>query len=161
MSIHTVTVTFDINTDDPDTCSFLDDVIVTALEGGIGYWSKALEYRPSQGFAVIVVEDDLVAGGSAAFIDGVIDGVIGDKGARTFKIDRDAVARGIATITAATGPFYDPNGAGTQCQSVPFLSASTRLMVGEAAWQRDASDIDADVADSIIQVALFGKIVYG
>lgn len=32
---------------------FLKDVLITALEGGIGYWSACSEYKPDAGYAVI------------------------------------------------------------------------------------------------------------
>jgi hypothetical protein len=120
--------------------TFLDDIVVTALEGGIGYWSTCFWYKPSTATAAIAeleTEEELL-------------------------IDRNVVETGIRRIVAAAPPYFQPNGIEkTQCADVPFLWEYVRSNVVQAILSDDCGEIDADIADCIVQVGLFNEVRYG
>ncbi len=130
--------------------TFLHDVFVTALEGGIGYWSQASAYHWS-------AED------GSCDLDGfyaeVYDVEANDGVAR--RIDADVIAHGISLISQAKAPYYDPNGFGTQCAPVEYLGKYEADMIRNASHSNDGGEIDSSLADVIVQVGLFGKVVYG
>lgn len=115
----------------PDREQFLDDVVITALEGGIGYWSVCSEYKHVGVPARAVVQE---------FDEGT-----GEPYGEKMIVDRKLVEKGIAEILAG-----DTN-----------TGAYLVKMVAAASATNDGLDVDADVADSIVQVGLFGNLVYG
>ncbi|MCX6010020.1 MAG: hypothetical protein NTW48_08350 [Chloroflexi bacterium] len=111
---------------------FLDSVVSTALEGGIGYWSVCSSYKwmdVPETVAIIQKFDEATGD------------VYGDK----IRVDRALIEKGIKEI----------------------LSGETNTgqhmvkMVAVASVTDDAGDVDADVADCIVQVGAFGNLVYG
>ena len=111
---------------------FLDDVIVTAIEGGIGYWSVCHSYKwKDQSEVTAVIQE----------FDEWKNEPVGDK----IKLDRKMVRRGIREILSGD----------TNCGDYLIK------MVAAANATNDGCDIDADGADAIIQVACFGNLVYG
>lgn len=131
--------------DNPEGNEFLRDIFITALEGGIGYWSTASKYRPGSS------EDGT---DWFATITDTVDG--GD-----YRIDINTVLAGLGAICEARGPFYDPNGARTNCEDVPYLTRYVHDSILSAVKTLDAGEIDSDLADTIVQVGLFGKAIYG
>ena len=140
MATHLMHISFVL--DSEEDSEFLTDIVITALEGGVGYWSQASSYDSELGTASLITDDD---------------------GFGTHhEIDRDVIAAGIKRVVEAPGPFYAPNASTqTQCEAVPFLTEFSKATVAAAVVTRDASFIDADMADVIVQVALFGRVVYG
>ena len=121
------------DTDMPDRAYLLFSTFITALEGGIGYWSRCETYRwrkpgtddeDREGFeATVYVEGE----GEAQRIDA---GVL----ARGFELLQDEATRVSPTIREA----------------------------GLRAWfAPDHADLDAQDADVIVQLGLLGEIVYG
>jgi hypothetical protein len=149
---------------------FVLNIFTTALEGGIGYWSICTsKYRwqdaertgdlSKMGVTVALTEATGTVGPVAWAWDG-------EGKAPRFKINADVIRKGLEVICAAKGPYYDPNGARTQCEAVPFLDKGTQRVVLNA--NRDLGDgydedgeVDAGVADVIVQVGLFGRVVFG
>jgi hypothetical protein len=106
---------------------FLEDILVTAIEGGIGYWSRTKFYKPSECKAIIKeVGDD---GSSIA----------------EFTITEDVILKSLNKIINRETEMYDE-----------FVKT-----VLYADKYNDASEIDAEIADVIIQIGLFGEVVYG
>ncbi len=112
---------------------WLQDVFVTALEGGIGYWSECEEYHwdvdlddPTDGFFAVVydIEDE-----NARYVitEGTID--LGLERLREGKVGLGAYLLGPLMVADLT------NG--------------------------QEGDIDADGADAVVQAGLFGELVYG
>ncbi|CAG7636401.1 hypothetical protein SIM91_05005 [Rhodococcus opacus] len=126
---------------------FLTDVFTTAMEGGVSYWASVLEYRHTESpRAVLVRIEDLVP-------DEETMSWVPGQGAEELIVDLDVLARGIDRI--GKGP-------------IEYLPVSHRPLVAAASRENDMmpaharhGDIDAGVADNIVQAALFGKIVYG
>lgn len=119
----------------------LHDVFVTALEGGIGYWSQCFTYHWENGGGL----DDLDLDG---FYADIVDTEDGNK---PYRIDRSVIERGLAAII---NPPAD-----LQAHETP--SMSLRKAVAAAVATNDAGDLDADDADNIVQMGLFGSIIYG
>lgn len=132
---------------------FYADIVTAAVEGGIGYWSKARSYRwfspdlaggtaepgpngTANAWAVIVPADE-----EAGFADWPAE----KDGVPTAEITVASVRRAIGKI--AHGEYTD-------------LRADIIATVKEAYREWDASDIDAEIADCIVQVAVFGKVVF-
>lgn len=116
---------------------WLDDVFVTALEGGIGYWSECSEYRwfgpdgedPTDKFRAVIFD-------------------IADAPEPTrYVIDVSVITRGLALVTSG------------KCKGVSGEWVG-QLMLADRTNGEDG-DIDADGADAVVQAGLFGEVVYG
>lgn len=121
---------------------FLSDIISTAIEGGIGYWSTTLAYQwtDDDGQPQLCVGERLARPtGTYAAITPVDSEVI-------YGIDTNIIAKGIDVMRES------PNFNGSHVLRDSILAASR---------ENDAGDIDADCADVIVQAALFGELVYG
>jgi hypothetical protein len=111
----------------------LADILVTAVEGGIGYWSECSEYQHNgtpgiaakDVFAVIIDTEDPEFSGS-------------------IRIDLDIISRGIKNILA---------------KDIIRKSALDEIL--RAICEDDVGMIDADYADCIIQAGLWGELRYG
>lgn len=113
-------------------------IFVTALEGGIGYWSTCSKYH----WRVKGTEAEEDLKGFFAVIRDTEDEDATDQ-----RVDRAVIAKGV-------GPFQEwarnhPNDY--------YMAASRDLRNGK--W--DELDVDAEIADMIVQFGLFGKVVYG
>jgi len=125
----------------------LHAIFVTALEGGIGYWSTATSYKWSNEDG----EDDLIGFHADIFETEEVDEVDEeDEEAAvipTRRIDAHVVARGlVALATAKKGPYRD---------------LCIRILLGGATADDALCECDADAADAIVQTGLFGQLVYG
>jgi hypothetical protein len=108
---------------------FLADVIITAVEGGTGYWATAADYHwsddePTTTRVKLTPEDDREA---------------------EYLVDIDVIAKGISEIKREVH----------SCRS----DIRESILAGDR--DNDAGVIDADGADVIVQIALFGEVVYG
>lgn len=111
---------------------FLDDIIITAIEGGIGYWSVCHKYEwdgKPEVTAVIQEFDES---------DGEVTGP-------KITLNRDLIIKGINKVLAGESGVAD---------------RMVKLIAGANATN-DGGDIDADGADVIVQAAIFGELVYG
>lgn len=119
-----------------DREQFLSDVIVTAVEGGIGYWSTCLQYQWESN--VVVTDFQQHGGGTRATISPEDTDAI-------HTITPDTIEKGIVRIISGEAA----------------LNERTRRIIAVANRDNDASYIDSDAADAIVQAGLFGKLVYG
>ena len=121
---------------------FLDDVIITAVEGGVGYWSFAQAYRWHRDGDEDTPPEDGVTVELRAIEDG-------DDPKNWTRVDRALIAAAMERLAA--GP-------------VESLHDSIRgRLVGQYVIARDGGDYDFDAgdADIIVQTGLFGEVVYG
>ncbi len=124
--------------------NFILATFCTAVEYGIVYWADVTKYvydddYPEGAFAVLEVHDtECVLGVTPAHI-----------------------RCGLEAIAAAEGPFYEPNFAKTQHATIPFLTAGLARRVREALADLENAALDAGDADDVLQVGLFGEVVYG
>ena len=108
----------------------MEDIMVTALEGGIGYWAcldntlPEWDGQPSDTPTAVWAWKILSEGGTLHFQDAEDD-------EEKWELTLQKLYCGIAQT------------------------------IQETYWDGDMDCIDAEVADSIIQYALFGELVYG
>lgn len=119
---------------------FLFDVFVTALEGGIGYWSEASSYHWSKSDTGTVDSDADLDGFYADIID------VEDEG-KHYTITPATIARGLGRIT-------DGKIDGIGGRWVADLMLANRT-------NGEDGDFDAAGADAVVQAGLFGQVVYG
>jgi hypothetical protein len=71
--------------------SFIRDIIITAVEGGIGYWALVHDYDPKKGYAVLQEFNETTREG------------VGNR----LRFDHDAVEEGIWRITHGKSSLND------------------------------------------------------
>jgi hypothetical protein len=124
----------------PELDELFHDTFVTALEGGIGYWSAAASYHWG---------DDDGAYDREGFYADIVDAEFPDDADNAYfpptRIDRTVIARGFDRIL------------GGEIEINPKL----RDQIVSGYHAPDHADFDAEVADVIVQVGLFNEIVYG
>lgn len=114
---------------------FYADIIVCAVEGGINYWAftDEYDYLPEKARVLVASKDNIVALGASE--EGIWKEVTPDVLAQGFsKVRNDASLK---------------------------INKGLRRTLLTAYDECDAGDIDAEGADVLVQIALFGEIVYG
>lgn len=112
----------------------LADIIIVAVEGGIGYWSQTVTYRWTEG--PIHTYADIIEVG---------DGDEDEEDRKHHKIDLEVVKRGIERCLSQHSAAHSD-----------IIEAVHRAVVED-----DAGHVDSDAADVIVQFGLFNEIVYG
>lgn len=100
---------------------FLDDVLTTAVEGGVQYWCMV---RQGEGDAYLLIDHE--------------DG-------QRHKVNIETIARGWGLYKG---------------ESISGQDYGKQAMLANQTNGEDG-DYDADVADIVLQLGLFGKVVYG
>jgi hypothetical protein len=127
----------------------LHDVFVTALEGGINYWASVNSYHWTTNGEL----DGKDLTGFHAVIEDADPGT-NDDFATPLTIDRNTIAEGFGRLT--TGPVkFMP-----EPQRHMFLAMLHARLAGFDEYHIDI-DYDAGDADNLVQVGLFGEVVYG
>jgi hypothetical protein len=140
---------------------FLGDIIVTAVEGGTGYWAQVSQYQyvdtigrhswvdgelvntpPEDPVSVVVGRRE--GDETRARLHEMNDAEDGYR-EEGLDLDLDAVARGIGRIT----------------RGEVGINSRLRNEITMASRENDAGYIDADGADVIVQAGLLGEIRYG
>ena len=129
--VYTITRTLEI------PVGLLRDIIVTACEGGIGYWSQLEFYN---GPAISDGTLDLLRIRVVEY-----DGPDGSEFGEWMTLSLDKVAKGINTLL----------------EKFPMSVAAKNIMGAVVGYEAGNFDYDADDADMVIQCALLGDIVYG
>ena len=125
--------------------SVLFAIFVTALEGGIGYWARCDAYRWRQRDA-----DGAPLEPAREDYDGFYANVTDCIDSETYRIDRATIAAGLAKLL---GPV--------PCAAPRIVESAMQEIAGGAAHGGDGGYLDAEGADAIVQLGLFGRIVYG
>lgn len=121
---------------------FYASIVVTAIEGGIGYWSEVQTYR--WWFPDVAHPKSEAPPNGEPFAWADARELFDEK--HQFKVDRALVERGILTLMSAPEPLVGR----------PLMAA-----LGVAVATRDAGEVDADLADVIVQAGHYGKVVWG
>lgn len=117
------------------------DLFTTAMEGGINYWSWTAEYH-------WMCDDDEAGADFDGFYAVIRDIEAEDEADERLRIDRDVIARGYNhAITSHKDKVRWSSG-----QRPPYVVTEE---------SREAWDFDADDADAIVQLGLFGEVRYG
>lgn len=145
---------------------FLGDVLTTALEGGIGYWSRAYEINRTPDltvYSITIVETepasealDLHSSFGWADLDAAYDeGRVPNE--HIHKVDLHDIATAFNRLTSKR-PIQHLNEAARK--SLVWSSRHNDPAPDEAPDY--VQDIDSDLADIVVQVAVFGdQVVYG
>lgn len=123
----------------PITEEFLGDILVTAFDGDLGAcwnWTHPNYEHPNGAFVIDTEKDDLWTAVAITYDDPESDAIL------ETVVDQEKLVRAIQKILDD----------GTICGSWRLLE--------EAVFQDDAGNIDAEIADWIVQTAVFGKQVY-
>lgn len=126
-----------------DREQFLSDVLTTAVEGGINYWAAVSDYKWHDGDFVSIPASVKVH---------EIDEDPADASQPYYEV---GVPINIQDIGRAIARIMDVN------DEIKYLSPQVRKEVFAASVDNDAGDIDADIADAIMQIAVLGEIRYG
>lgn len=110
----------------------LEDIIVTAFEGGINYWCEEVE----------VVDNDYK--GAKDTVGAIINGA--DVWLHDAE-DDDSVILNRANLIAGIEKFMEEN--------------EGLLTMEDGILQVDCGQVDSDIADSMIQIAVFGEAKFG
>ena len=116
---------------------FLSDCVITAVEGGTGYWAEVRNYKWSRD------EETGQMMGATVELRSEIPRTSDPE--PWFMVNLETIERGIIRLKDKNFKI-NPNLLG-------LILAAER--------NDDASDIDAEAADCIVQAALFGELVYG
>jgi hypothetical protein len=145
MTTHATTVPVSLTLTLAPEQGTLHDLFTTAIEGGINYWCRVARYHWSV--------DDKGDERDYAFFAEVLESDGYDDEDETpptrHRIDAEVILRGL--VAYASMPPTE--------RRFPLREKAIRLLMGgEVA---DAVDYDAEDADCIVQMGLFGKLVYG
>ena len=118
---------------------FLANVIITAVEGGINYWTEYGDYQYTEN------KDGLTTDASVELREyQVVQGMLNEH--RTLhKVTLATIRKGIQKVQE---PDFQINPV-----LLNFILAADR--------DNDGENIDSEAADCIVQAALFGELVYG
>jgi hypothetical protein len=130
-----ITLTVNLSID----AEFPHDVFTTALEGGIGYWSECHKYRWSKGGPDHEADLD----GFYAIVE---ETESGDDTPPRHRVDREVILRGLSRLFAGEHKGLHPK---------------TAALIMEAAITGQSGRLDASDADCLVQIGLFGEVVYG
>jgi hypothetical protein len=119
-----------------------EDILCTAIEGGINHWAE--EIAPVRQTRA----DDSVGW---VYVSARIGYENEDGDLIGRDIDREKIAMSIATILQC----------GCDDKNLRKVNEKSYQYILEAVVTNDASMIDADIADIIVQVAIFGEYTYG
>ena len=130
----TAITTIKVPVDIDDT--FIDDIVTTMFEGGSNYWVDHIKINQPkpQGLPTATWAATVLNTGEMVVIFPKED----DMG---YRLTREKVIEGLQEWVDHT-------------MNVPMITEDGKTTI-------DAGNIDADDADSILQYALFGKLVYG
>lgn len=131
----------------------LKDLFVTAIEGGINYWANVTAYKHSieEWFATIETDD------ITENADG--DVIIGDL--VTLRIDENTIMKGIKLFAKELerDDVQDWNEGSEHAQMARYSAAL--ISSNGAVNLFDAYGYDVIGADCIVQMGLFGEVIYG
>jgi len=124
---------------------FLRDVITTALEGGVGYWSVCEHYQwvAEDGTVYVPVRGEMRREPEAETYAEIRD--TGEPSSDLKRVDVELIEAGLAKIGESGFRLNDQQRSG--------------ILLADR--ESDAGMIDSDDADAIVQAGLFGEIVYG
>ena len=120
---------------DPVRINFLASIVATAVEGGIGYWAEIRNYHWAH-------DGDLTGNLTQAYVEARPQN---EEEAEWNLVTLPDIERGIAKIKDGSTE----------------IARSVKKDILIADNENDASEIDSEAADCIVQAALFGTLVYG
>jgi len=148
---------------DEDRREFLFDVFVTAMEGGSNYWCYRHDYRCMQrgeDGQVIKKADGYPEYDTEGFYAVITVDNEPDLGRIT--VNAATIALGLSRILSAkTFEVLDWETAKVTHGDIKNLGKGTANAIRRAWTECEAGDIDAELADVVLQVGIFDEVVYG
>lgn len=137
---------------------FLEDIIATAIEGGIGHWSTTVQYQ----YRLSIWEPIERSVGTKRLQEGTVARVREidpfewqrQEGRDYHDITPELIERGILAIATPNRDSAPPNVSWHDRRTIASAWATHSSAL-------DAVDIDVGQADVIVQVAIFGEVRYG
>ena len=131
----------------------LKDLFVTAIEGGINYWANVTAYKHSieEWFATIETDD----------ISENANGLTDDDEMVTLRIDENTILKGIELFAKELerDDIQDWDEGSEHAQMARYSAAL--ISSNGAVNLFDAYGYDVIGADCIVQMGLFGEVIYG
>jgi hypothetical protein len=122
---------------------FLADILVTAVEGGTDYWSEIKDYvSPAEDARRMYTRVSI----REMFESGETETI-------WYDVTIESIARGIARILDRDNPVKVEGGGTIHNDYIKMIAGANHI--------NDACDIDASLADLIMQAAVLGVIRYG
>jgi hypothetical protein len=112
---------------------FVGEVFITALEGGVQCWAQVDRYSWREGNAVLVVSDEEILSLEVK------------EGEKNYPVSHETVRKGLERIAEG---------------EVKGMRAARPLIL-KALVEGDAGQVDAGLADCVVQAGIFGEVVYG
>ena len=119
---------------------FIRDIAITAVESGIGYWSSCKRYRWSTGVEPLL-------NNMLPFPDVRIVPAEDPADFNETTITRKTIETGLRRIRA------------NECGKWGLADAIRKTVIA-ADVMNNAGDIDADAADAVVQIGLFGELMF-
>lgn len=126
----------------------LADIITIAFYGGINYWCKRA--YPKGGHWIGSPENHILNGGAIILYD--IDGE------ERYELNKFKLLRGITGLIE--GDNLDLSQLGFENEDAYYVDADNTQCILRASHCLETGDIDADIADLIVQYGIFGKQVF-
>lgn len=120
----------------------LDDIMCTALEGGITYWCD--EAKVVGDYLGEYAHEQIARGGQLILSD--------SEEGKTYELNKEKLLKGLE--------LYLTNGGDAETASREIVDTA-EVAVPTYEYTIDTCEVDAAVADEIVQYALFGDVIYG
>lgn len=138
---------------------FYSDIIVTAVEGGIGYWSRAYDYTysdetPTKTKAILVDVEEAMEALDAVQTHWNTEWLDKPHHEGDPRLKDITYTLRIQLIHRAFSKIFSQD-------EIKYAPKEWRDRMHLAYLAQDAGDIDAGDADMIVQIAIFGEVVYG
>lgn len=146
--------------------TFLSDVLCAALEGGVGYWSAAdaiARVNETTGAPVVNTRDEWPWRYDAVTLFECADGdtTCSQAAERHLSPDTDCPGHRVTLDTIATALGTFTRGKRADAAASLKVHESHVRTIREADAENDAGEIDAELADMIVQVGALGSVIYG
>lgn len=120
----------------------LDDIMCAALEGGITYWCD--EAKVVGDYLGEYAHEQIARGGQLILSD--------SEEGKTYELNKEKLLKGLE--------LYLTNGGDAEIASREIVDTA-EVAAATYEYTIDTCEVDAAVADEIVQYALFGDVIYG
>lgn len=120
----------------------LDEIMCTALEGGITYWCD--EAKVVGDYLGEYAHEQIARGGQLILSD--------SEEGKTYELNKEKLLKGLE--------LYLTNGGDAEIASREIVDTA-EVAAATYEYTIDTCEVDAAVADEIVQYALFGDVIYG
>ncbi len=120
----------------------LDEIMCTALEGGITYWCD--EAKVVGDYLGEYAHEQIARGGQLILSD--------SEEGKTYELNKEKLLKGLE--------LYLTNGGDAEIASREIVDTA-EVAAATYEYTIDTCEVDAVVADEIVQYALFGDVIYG